>query len=133
MESVDLGQEEGTKKPGKNEAEKTDEEINPNQVQEREHFLDRQQKSEDVPYEHHPGARDAVLWDRWVRTRRSRKTLMTNFRNLDSVASSQLILDKTCLNDFGFPTDVCDDLVHFPPNNTVVQVMVTITRHSYTS
>ena len=43
--------------------------------------------------------------------------------SIDRVASSQLILDKTCLNDFGFPEDVCLNLSNgsFPDNNTVVQ------------
>ena len=40
------------------------------------------------------------------------------------MASSQLILDKTCLNDFGFPTDICNDLQHHDANNTVVQVIL---------
>ena len=38
------------------------------------------------------------------------------------MASSQLILDKTCLNDYGFAPDICDDLQHHDTNNTVVQV-----------
>ena len=38
------------------------------------------------------------------------------------MASSQLILDKTCLNDYGFAPDICDDLQHHDANNTVVQV-----------
>jgi len=41
--------------------------------------------------------------------------------HLDSVASSQLLMDKTCLNDFGFGESVCGNLTHFPANNTVVQ------------
>ena len=44
------------------------------------------------------------------------------FRSIDRVASSQLILDKTCLNDYGFAPDICDDLQHHDANNTVVQV-----------
>ena len=49
---------------------------------------------------------------------------MISFRSIDRVASSQLILDKTCLNDFGFPTDICNDLQHHDANNTVVQVIL---------
>jgi len=41
--------------------------------------------------------------------------------SIDRVASSQLILDKTCLNDYGFAPDICDDLQHHDANNTVVQ------------
>ena len=40
------------------------------------------------------------------------------------MASSQMILDKTCLNDFGFATDICNDLQHHDANNTVVQVII---------
>ena len=42
------------------------------------------------------------------------------------MASSQLILDKTCLNDYGFAPDICDDLQHHDANNTVVQVFLLI-------
>ena len=45
-----------------------------------------------------------------------------SFRSIDRVASSQLILDKTCLNDFGFAEDICNDLQNHKANNTVVQV-----------
>ena len=49
-------------------------------------------------------------------------TIAAFFRSIDRVASSQLILDKTCLNDYGFAPDICDDLQHHDANNTVVQV-----------
>ena len=42
-------------------------------------------------------------------------------RSIDRIANSQLLLDKTCLNDFGFDQEICDDLVHWKENNTVVQ------------
>ena len=50
---------------------------------------------------------------------------MTTFdcRSIDKVASSQLILDKTCLHDFGFSPEICADLQHHDANNTVVQVL----------
>ena len=47
-------------------------------------------------------------------------------RSIDKVASSQLILDKTCLNDFGFSPQICSDLQHHNANNTVVQVWIFI-------
>jgi len=42
-------------------------------------------------------------------------------RSIDSIASGQLLLDKTCLNDFDFGDEICADLVHWKENNTVVQ------------
>ena len=57
-------------------------------------------------------------------------------RSIDRVAQSQLIigqlfiiypaclsftLDKTCLNDFDFGEEICDNLLDYDSNNTVVQ------------
>eukprot|EP00090_Calanus_glacialis_P009730 TRINITY_DN18129_c0_g1_i1.p1 TRINITY_DN18129_c0_g1~~TRINITY_DN18129_c0_g1_i1.p1 ORF type:complete len:508 (-),score=86.66 TRINITY_DN18129_c0_g1_i1:102-1625(-) len=42
-------------------------------------------------------------------------------RSIDSIASSQLILDKTCMNDFDFGQEICDNLVDWKENNTLVQ------------
>jgi len=42
-------------------------------------------------------------------------------RSIDSIANSQLLLDKTCINDFDFGEEVCNDLVNWKENNTVVQ------------
>ena len=51
-----------------------------------------------------------------------KKKVKSRFRSIDKVASSQLILDKTCLDDFGFSPEICSDLQHHNANNTVVQV-----------
>ena len=51
-----------------------------------------------------------------------KKKVKSRFRSIDKVASSQLILDKTCLDDFGFSPEICSDLQHHKANNTVVQV-----------
>ena len=42
-------------------------------------------------------------------------------RSIDGIANNQLLLDKTCLNDFDFGEEICNDLVNHKENNTVVQ------------
>jgi len=42
-------------------------------------------------------------------------------RSIDRVAQSQLIIDKTCLNDFDFGEEICENLLDYDANNTVVQ------------
>ena len=42
-------------------------------------------------------------------------------RSLDSIASGQLLIDKTCENDFNFPDYICSNLTDYSVNNTNVQ------------
>lgn len=43
------------------------------------------------------------------------------FCGLDHVSNSQLLIYKSCINDFDFPNGTCDDLIHHKENNTAVQ------------
>ena len=43
------------------------------------------------------------------------------FCGLDHVSNSQLIILKSCNNDFDFPDNICGDLIHHKENNTAVQ------------
>ena len=43
-------------------------------------------------------------------------------RSIDRVASSQLLFDKTCYNDFNFSEEICDDLQQHKENETSVGV-----------
>ena len=49
-------------------------------------------------------------------------------RSINKVASSQLIMDKTCRNDSGLSPDKCSDFQHHNANNPVVRVWVFIPR-----
>jgi len=42
-------------------------------------------------------------------------------RSIDSVAQSQLIIDKACLNDFHLGDEICENLLDHDENNTNVQ------------
>ena len=60
------------------------------------------------------------------------------FCGLDYVSNGQLILMKSCKNDFDFPNGTCNDLIHHSANNTAVQnevaqynVYVTIINHVF--
>merc|ERR1711892_1050079 len=60
------------------------------------------------------------------------------FCGLDHVSNSQLLIYKSCINDFDFPNGTCDDLIHHKENNTAVQnevaqyhVYVTIITHVF--
>ena len=43
------------------------------------------------------------------------------FCSLDQVSNDQLILQKSCINDFDFPNGTCDDLINHEAANTAVQ------------
>ena len=44
------------------------------------------------------------------------------YRSIDRVASSQLLFDKTCYNDFNFTDEICNDLQQHKENETSVGV-----------